>query len=183
MDDLDKHQKMLDDVLKELEDLKPACVDTGMSYADRVQKRKDEIDALKKSLCELDPEKVENDVDAAWRTAYKFQKTWADNPNSLALATSMKEQIGSFKPKVPLVTILCNGGLRDRHWDSFSDIVGFSIKPHERTSLQDMVEKKLEPYLQKMEEVSESASKEYSLEKNLDKQLAEWTEMEFLMSP
>merc|ERR1719515_503801 len=28
MDDLAKHQKMLDDVLKELEDLKPACVDT-----------------------------------------------------------------------------------------------------------------------------------------------------------
>jgi chromosome segregation ATPase len=61
MDDLDKHQKMLDDSLKELEDLKPACVDTGMSYADRVQKRKDEIDALKKALCELDPEKVEDE--------------------------------------------------------------------------------------------------------------------------
>jgi hypothetical protein len=61
MDDLDKHQQMLDDVLKELEDLKPACVDTGMSYADRVQKRKDEIDALKKALCELDPEKVEDE--------------------------------------------------------------------------------------------------------------------------
>jgi len=61
MDDLDKHQEMLDDVLKELEDLKPACVDTGMSYADRVQKRKDEIDALKKALCELDPEKVEDE--------------------------------------------------------------------------------------------------------------------------
>merc|ERR1719316_728096 len=61
MDDLDKHQKMLDDVLMELEDLKPACVDTGMSYADRVQKRKDEIDALKKALCELDPEKVEDE--------------------------------------------------------------------------------------------------------------------------
>jgi hypothetical protein len=60
MDDLEKHQEMLDDVLKELEDLKPACVDTGMSYADRVQKRKDEIDALKKALCELDPEKVED---------------------------------------------------------------------------------------------------------------------------
>merc|ERR1719331_1345377 len=61
MTDLDKHQKMLDDSLKELEDLKPACVDTGMSYEDRVQKRKDEIDALKKALCELDPDKVEDE--------------------------------------------------------------------------------------------------------------------------
>jgi len=61
MDDLDKHQNMLDDVLKEIEDLKPACVDTGMSYADRVQKRKDEIDALKKAMCELDADKVEDE--------------------------------------------------------------------------------------------------------------------------
>jgi len=133
-------------------------------------------------ILDLNPEKVEEDVDAAWRTAYKFQKTWGEKQNGLALSTSMKDLIGKFKPQVPLVTILCNGGLRERHWDSFSDIVGFSIKPHERTSLQDMVEKNLGCYLQKMEEVSEGASKEYSLEKNLDKQLSEWTEMVFEMS-
>merc|ERR1719380_250664 len=46
----------MDDLEK---DLKPACVDTGMSYADRVQKRRDEIDALKEALCQLDAEKVE----------------------------------------------------------------------------------------------------------------------------
>merc|ERR1719271_167177 len=53
-DDLSKHQGLLDDTLKELEDLRPACVDAGMSYEDRVQKRKDEIAALKKAMCELD---------------------------------------------------------------------------------------------------------------------------------
>merc|ERR1719324_743325 len=61
MSSLEKHVKMLDDTLKELEDLKPACVDTGMSYEERVQKRKDEIEALKKALCELDPEQVEDE--------------------------------------------------------------------------------------------------------------------------
>jgi len=61
MDNLEMHQKMLDDALKELEDLKPACVDTGMSYADRVAKREEEIDALKKAMCELDGEAVEPD--------------------------------------------------------------------------------------------------------------------------
>jgi len=61
MNDLDKHQKLLDDALKELEDLKPSCVDTGMSYEERVQKRKEEIDALKDALCQLDPEKVEDE--------------------------------------------------------------------------------------------------------------------------
>jgi len=61
MDSLEMHQKMLDDALKGLEDLKPACVDTGMSYAERVAKREEEIDALKKAMCELDGEGVEAD--------------------------------------------------------------------------------------------------------------------------
>ena len=135
------------------------------------------------SFTDLQPEKVENEVDNAWRTAYKFQKTWADNPNALKLAMSMKERIGAFKTHVPLVTILCNPGLRDRHWEGFADLLGYSIQPHDKTTLQDMVDKKLDNDFKKMEEISESASKEYSLEKNLDKQLAEWQEAEFVMVP
>lgn len=61
MADMEQHQKMLDDALKELEDLRPACVDTGMSYEEKTAKRNEEIDALKKAMCELDGEGVEPD--------------------------------------------------------------------------------------------------------------------------
>jgi len=37
--------------IKELMELKKVCVDTGMSYADRVAKREQEISSLKKALC------------------------------------------------------------------------------------------------------------------------------------
>jgi peptidoglycan hydrolase CwlO-like protein len=50
---------MLDDALKEIEELKPTCIDNVMSYADRVAKREEEIAALKKALCQLDGEGVE----------------------------------------------------------------------------------------------------------------------------
>jgi len=59
MGDLTTAQKMLDDTLKAMEDLKPMCVDTGMTYAERKQKREDEIAALKKAICFIDPEGVE----------------------------------------------------------------------------------------------------------------------------
>jgi len=49
--------------------------------------------------------------------------------------------VGDFKPHVQLVSTLCNGGLRDRHFEEFAEVVGFSIKPHERTSLQDMIDR------------------------------------------
>merc|ERR1719343_40325 len=39
--------------LSELQDLKPTCIETGMSYADRVSRRQEEIDSLNKALCIL----------------------------------------------------------------------------------------------------------------------------------
>merc|ERR1719421_286678 len=56
MEDLVTAQKLLDDALKELEELKPTCIDTGMSYSERVKKREEEMKALKKALCILDEE-------------------------------------------------------------------------------------------------------------------------------
>lgn len=60
MGDLQRAQTMLDDALKTLADLKPTCVDTGMSYAARVEKREEEITALRQALCMLDTDGVES---------------------------------------------------------------------------------------------------------------------------
>jgi len=59
MTDLQSAQDLLDSALKVIEALKPTCIDTGMSYEERVAKREEEIAALKKALCILDPEGVE----------------------------------------------------------------------------------------------------------------------------
>jgi ABC-type transporter Mla subunit MlaD len=59
--DLTTSQDLLDDALKSVEKLKPMCIDTGMSYADRVEKREMEIAALKTALCQLDDEGVESE--------------------------------------------------------------------------------------------------------------------------
>jgi len=40
--------------VEELLELQPACVDTGMSYKDRVARREEEVEALKKALCILE---------------------------------------------------------------------------------------------------------------------------------
>jgi len=58
---LETQQKLLDDALKAIEDLKPMCIDTGMSYEDRKTKREEEIAALKKAMCHIDPDGVEPD--------------------------------------------------------------------------------------------------------------------------
>jgi len=64
MADLQTAVGLLDDALKTIEGLKPMCIDTGMSYADRVAKREEEVAALRRALCILDTEDQEPDCSA-----------------------------------------------------------------------------------------------------------------------
>merc|ERR1719247_3225697 len=52
-DEMSSQTKILVTSIKELMELKEACVDTGMSYTDRVAMREQEIASLKKALCIL----------------------------------------------------------------------------------------------------------------------------------
>merc|ERR1719310_1531407 len=53
--DLEGTQKELDAALDYYEKLKPTCVDTGISYEDRVAAREAEIQSLKEALQILSP--------------------------------------------------------------------------------------------------------------------------------
>jgi len=59
MGDLQTAMDLLDSAIARLEELKPTCIDTGMSYAERVEKREAEMAALKNALCILDTDGVE----------------------------------------------------------------------------------------------------------------------------
>jgi len=60
---------------------------------------------------------------------------------------------------LPLVTILCNSGMRARHWVKMSEIVGFDITPDAGTTLRKMLKLNLYPFLPQFEEVSAGATK------------------------
>jgi len=54
--DLEGTQKELNAALHYFDKLKPSCVDSGVSYADRVARREAEIDSLKEALKVLNGE-------------------------------------------------------------------------------------------------------------------------------
>jgi hypothetical protein len=54
MTELTDNQALLDKALQELTELQPACIDTGMTYEERVAKREQEIESLKQAVCILD---------------------------------------------------------------------------------------------------------------------------------
>jgi hypothetical protein len=53
-EDLRAQTDILKVAIRELLELKPTCVDTGMTYEERVARREDEIESLKKALCTLE---------------------------------------------------------------------------------------------------------------------------------
>ena len=84
---------------------------------------------------------------------------------------------------MPIITTLGNPGLRERHWEKISEIIGFPIRPSPDLTLQKVLDMNLDEYLPKFELISEAASKEHSLEKNLERMKIEWADMVFQIVP
>ncbi|EDO45806.1 predicted protein [Nematostella vectensis] len=131
----------------------------------------------------IDPDKVESETGNYWRSLYKLEKQLTEVPLAQRIAGRMKTKVEEFKEYLPLVQVVFNPGLRDRHWEQMSEILGFPLKPDEDMNLAKMAEMNLEPYLAQFETISEAASKEFSLEKAMEKMVGEWDAVEFVMIP
>lgn len=78
---------------------------------------------------------------------------------------------------------LGNPGLKPRHWEMISEIVGIEIYVNELLTLGKLFEFGLEEYVNKFEAISDAATKENNLEKALTKMVDEWAEIEFTVLP
>ncbi|XP_044246158.1 dynein axonemal heavy chain 3 [Ursus arctos] len=127
----------------------------------------------------LNAEEIAEEIGNMWRTIYKLTKTLADVPAPRRLAENVKVKIEKFKQHIPILSISCNPGMKDRHWQQISEIVGSEIKPTETTCLSNMLEYGFSKLIDKLEPIGAAASKEYSLEKNLEKMKSDWVNMTF----
>ncbi|KAJ3210279.1 Dynein heavy chain 7, axonemal [Dinochytrium kinnereticum] len=132
------------------------------------------------NLLELDAEIIEAEVDALKREMYRVLGTLVQAAAPQNIAKQVKEKIDEFTQNIPMIRVLCNPGMRDRHWTKLSSIAGVDIRPDGASSLRKMLKMNLDQYLPLFQEVSDAASKEYTLEKNLKKMMAEWEPLEFV---
>ncbi|XP_077305116.1 dynein axonemal heavy chain 3 [Lithobates pipiens] len=128
---------------------------------------------------DLNAEDISEEVGNMWRTMYKLAKTFTDMPGPRRVAENVKLKIDKFKVHLPIISVICNRGMKSRHWEEISEIVGFDIAPEPNTSLINMLEYGLSKFIDKMEQIGAAASKEYSLEKAMEKMKAEWSNMIF----
>ncbi|CAD5122382.1 DgyrCDS10813 [Dimorphilus gyrociliatus] len=132
---------------------------------------------------QLNAEDIESEVQDMYRTLFKLNKSFQDQAGPQRVANVYKAKIDKFKQNLPILAVICNPGIRDRHWAQMSDIMEMDIKPGEQATLSNMLELGLSKCLDKLEEISGAASKEFSLEKNLKKMKVEWTDLNFEFVP
>ncbi|XP_006892348.1 PREDICTED: dynein heavy chain 12, axonemal [Elephantulus edwardii] len=103
------------------------------------------------------------------------------NP-TITMCSTVMDQIKTFKEYIPTVSILCNPGMRARHWNQMSEIVGFDLTPDSGTTLRKILKLNLTPYLDQFEVISAGASKEFSLEKAMHTMMGTWDDISFHIS-
>ncbi|KAL3852322.1 hypothetical protein ACJMK2_015979 [Sinanodonta woodiana] len=136
-------------------------------------------------LLEVNAEDVAEEVQQLWKTAYKLMKQFnhPDFRGPCKAALQIKGKLEKFKINMPLINALCNPGIKNRHWDMMSEKVGFRLHPTSETPLSEFLQLGLEKYLDSLQEISSQASKEFALEKALEKMKNDWKNMHFSFVP
>jgi len=97
----------------------------------------------------------------------------------LDVCETIMNDVKKFKVHIPLISIMCNPGIRSRHWVKMSELYGEDLTPDAGTTLRKMLKKNLETFMEDFENISGGASKEFSLEKALQRMQEEWSGVEF----
>ena len=108
-------------------------------------------------LLDLDAEQVEEEIESIRREAYKLGSSF-DNPAPKKICQSTVEKANEFTRNMPLMRVLCNKGMRDRHWDKMSEVAGFQIRPDSATTMRKMLRLDLERWLTQFEDISGTPS-------------------------
>ena len=100
-------------------------------------------------------------------------------PPPLKICALTIAAINKFTENIRVISCLCNPGIRLRHWNQMSAIIGFDITPNSGSSLRKVLRLSLAAFMDKLEEVSVSATKEHALEISLHEMIRQWSDIAF----
>eukprot|EP00435_Cladocopium_sp_Y103_P037772 s839_g10.t1 len=136
-------------------------------------------------LFSLEPEAVDALANSLAKRAMKLQGFF-ESQNLQApvfVAKKIKKDADAFKQHLPLIHALCNPGLRPRHWEEISEVVHFQMERDAAFTLSRVVDMDVGNHLTALQEISDSASREYGLEKTLESIYEQWQPVAFELKP
>jgi len=122
------------------------------------------------SFARLDAECVDENVNEWLKKAAKLSKTL---PRELrGVAEVLHEKLDEFRGYLGIIACVCNPGMRGRHWAAMTATAGFTVAPSDDASLQTLLQHGIQEHEKALQELSDAASREFALEKQLDKMQA-----------
>ncbi|KAG6554406.1 hypothetical protein Mapa_004323 [Marchantia paleacea] len=125
---------------------------------------------------DINGEEMVSSMEKWFRASAKCAKMMT-NVETKIVAEDLKKRITEFQVNVPFIAALRAPGMRDRHWKKLSEMLGFEVCLSFTT--RKFITLKMPEHTPQCEEISEIASKEYGLERSLDKMQAEWMGINF----
>lgn len=98
-------------------------------------------------------------------------------PRPERIAKDMYDEMRKFMDYLPVIRSICNPGLKDRHFEEIRVLIEKRIEKTEK--LKTLQNFGIVKFKDKLEEISDTASKEYSNERTLKKMNDDWQPMEF----
>ncbi|EQC29095.1 hypothetical protein SDRG_13255 [Saprolegnia diclina VS20] len=128
------------------------------------------------SFSDVNAEEIEKAVETYGGTIGKAAKFFSSSGNEACarIAETIKEQIGVFKPYVPLILGLRNPGMRPRHWAELSKVLGFTLELDESFTLNSIFRLNLLDQIDDIVKVAEAAGREYQIEAALNAMKTQW---------
>ena len=125
------------------------------------------------------PDDINKQVEDSLKTVVKLEKDFSEIPAAKTLVVDVRQKVEDFKDKMPIIKTLGNPSLRERHWETVSNTVGFPVKGGSETNLYKILDMGLDEYVKKFEKISETATKEHNLELSMEHMVEEWSDKEF----
>ena len=129
---------------------------------------------------ELDSEEIEKHVRTMIRTCMKVTVILEElAPKTIEVLENVRSEISQFQQHIPLISVMSNKGMRERHWDMVSEVVNAPLQPDQTSNLfSDRIER-CQKHIEKLLEISDMASKEWAVEKLLLSMESEWAPLEY----
>ena len=113
----------------------------------------------------------------------KLKKDLQNNRNIIdKVLIPLNEQIDKFKGHLPLVSKLRHPGIKTKHWEKISEIIGFKVSPSQELTLQGFLDLDLGRWNDQITEIANVAAQEYNIESQLDQMDNELQTMQFQTS-
>ena len=134
-------------------------------------------------LLKLNASEVRDEVAKMEDLALNLQVRLEAAPDVRKVAEFLHTELVHMASHMPLLQVLCNAGMRERHWAEVSGVLGFSFAPDQHTSLARVLDLNLGQHLAAMQAISEVASKEWHVESSVATMKADWLNVTLSVRP